>query len=311
MYSGSAYKVLLASGKAACKLVLICGLISWMTATERLPAETPVVLSKLAFNLVLPAFLCSKVATTMASPTATLSLAVLPLLAIVQVAAGALLGSVCANVVCQMNRSMASGTQGYVQPADVPTPPLSSPATTLTTAVELMNTSSALRMLTLQLTPVHRWHPTRPAASAESLAAATATAVGLPASGFSKALIPKEDKVTPYVMCSQCRMRQAGALLLSVRAPNLTWAGRRGDAGGDGANQARGDVGVRFRKQFHATVGVPYRRAAGCAAGRRRQLHRPLFGGLEPSAVEHRLPDPQHGRQSAQKRQGAVGGRRA
>ena len=116
--------MLLASGKAACKLVLICGLISWMTATERLPAETPVVLSKLAFNLVLPAFLCSKVATTMASPTATLSLAVLPLLAIVQVAAGALLGSVCANVVCQMNRSMASGTQGYVQPADRPNSPL-------------------------------------------------------------------------------------------------------------------------------------------------------------------------------------------
>jgi hypothetical protein len=145
--------VLLASGKAACKLVLICGLVCWMTATERLPAETPVVLSKLAFNLVLPAFLCSKVAATMASADATLSLAVLPLLAIVQVAAGALLGGVCANIVCRMNRSMASGTQGFVQPQPSLSLGLNLARTTLTTAVEL-NRSSAPRTLTVWSTPV-------------------------------------------------------------------------------------------------------------------------------------------------------------
>jgi hypothetical protein len=49
----------------------------------------------------------------MSGANATLSLAALPLLAIVQVGAGAALGGVCASIVCRMNRSMASGTQGY------------------------------------------------------------------------------------------------------------------------------------------------------------------------------------------------------
>jgi predicted permease len=58
--------------------------VVWMQRTGQLPADTPVVLSQVAFRVFIPCFLMSKVSLTLAShPSA--SLLALPLIAIAQV----------------------------------------------------------------------------------------------------------------------------------------------------------------------------------------------------------------------------------
>ncbi|QDZ19859.1 hypothetical protein HOP50_03g23760 [Chloropicon primus] len=47
------------------KLVLLCGVISKLMKIQMLPSQTPVILSKVAFNVLLPCLLCSKVAVTL------------------------------------------------------------------------------------------------------------------------------------------------------------------------------------------------------------------------------------------------------
>merc|ERR1711937_196800 len=79
------------------KLVLLCGVISRLMKIQMLPKDTPVILSKVAFNVLLPCLLCSKVAITLIKlgDPAMLGIPILGLLQIgVGLAAGALLHKV-------------------------------------------------------------------------------------------------------------------------------------------------------------------------------------------------------------------------
>ena len=70
-----------------------------------LPRETPVVLSKLAFNVLLPAYMCTRVALTLDATPLTLGLATLPLSAVAQVVVGGAVGAAftaAANLVPQL-----------------------------------------------------------------------------------------------------------------------------------------------------------------------------------------------------------------
>ena len=76
------------------KLVLLCGVISRLMKIQMLPKDTPVILSKVAFNVLLPCLLCSKVAITLIKlgDPAMLGIPILGFLQIgVGLAAGALL----------------------------------------------------------------------------------------------------------------------------------------------------------------------------------------------------------------------------
>ncbi|CAM6040083.1 unnamed protein product [Sphagnum compactum] len=90
--------VLGASLGSSIKIISLCTFVVWMQRTGQLPADTPVVLSQVAFRVLIPCFLMSKVSLTLAShPSA--SLLALPLIAIAQVFVGALLGKVACRIV--------------------------------------------------------------------------------------------------------------------------------------------------------------------------------------------------------------------
>ena len=87
---------------ATFKIVALCFIIGNLMRTNTLPRETPVVLSKLAFNVLLPCYMCTRVAATLNSTPLTLSLAALPVSAALFVilggACGAALTWVCSVV---------------------------------------------------------------------------------------------------------------------------------------------------------------------------------------------------------------------
>ena len=87
---------------ATFKIVSLCFIIGNLMRTNTLPRETPVVLSKLAFNVLLPCYMCTRVAATLNSTPLTLSLAALPVSAALFVilggACGAALTWVCSVV---------------------------------------------------------------------------------------------------------------------------------------------------------------------------------------------------------------------
>ena len=56
-----------ACASASAQLLLVCGLVSGLSTAGRLPPETPKVLSKVAFEVCIPAFLLARVAGTMAT----------------------------------------------------------------------------------------------------------------------------------------------------------------------------------------------------------------------------------------------------
>ncbi|KAG0568183.1 hypothetical protein KC19_6G000700 [Ceratodon purpureus] len=90
--------VLRASFASSLNLISLCSFVVWMQRSGQLSAETPVVLSQVAFRVLIPCFLMTKVAVTLAShPTA--SLLFLPLGAIAQVLIGALLGKAACRLV--------------------------------------------------------------------------------------------------------------------------------------------------------------------------------------------------------------------
>ena len=91
-----------ACAAATFKIVLLCAVVARLIETRRLPKETPVVLSKLAFNVCLPTYMCTRVAATLNSTPLTLGLAVLPVCAVAQVLVGGTAGAiltVCARAV--------------------------------------------------------------------------------------------------------------------------------------------------------------------------------------------------------------------
>lgn len=66
-----------------------------------------------------------------------------------------------------------------------------SPCTASTWNIEAQSTDDVIFVFGVRV----RWHPTRPAPSAEAVAAATAAAVGVQAEGFSEAMLPELDTV--------------------------------------------------------------------------------------------------------------------
>jgi len=90
--------ILAATTSASFKLFLLIVSISWMMASGRLPENTATVMSKVGFNLMIPCMLMSKVAGTLAAD-ASLSLVGIPLIALMQVCIGALLGRLAAYAV--------------------------------------------------------------------------------------------------------------------------------------------------------------------------------------------------------------------
>ena len=84
--------VLAAALLAVAKLCLTCALVGHLLREGRLPPALPGVLSQLAYELLLPAFLLSRLATTLAAAPAGSGLWLLPALATLQIVSGAVLG---------------------------------------------------------------------------------------------------------------------------------------------------------------------------------------------------------------------------
>jgi len=74
------------------KLVLLCAVISRLMKIQMLPKDTPVILSKVAFNVLLPCLLCSKVAVTLIKLGDPSMLGV-PIVGILQIAVGLAAGA--------------------------------------------------------------------------------------------------------------------------------------------------------------------------------------------------------------------------
>ena len=93
---GVAFNPLVAAACAAAtfKIVLLCVVVARLIETDRLPRETPVVLSKLAFNVCLPTYMCTKVAATLNTTPLTFGVGVLPVCAVAQVCVGGALGAI-------------------------------------------------------------------------------------------------------------------------------------------------------------------------------------------------------------------------
>ncbi|KAL2635999.1 hypothetical protein R1flu_007478 [Riccia fluitans] len=91
------FSVLRSSFGTSFNLLSLCSLVVWLQRSESLPAETPVILSQVAFRLFIPCFLMSKVATTLISQPAQ-NLIALPLMAVAQVITGAVLGKLACLV---------------------------------------------------------------------------------------------------------------------------------------------------------------------------------------------------------------------
>lgn len=85
--------VCVACTTAVFKIVALCFFIGRLMSSGRLPRETPVVLSKLAFNVLLPTYMCTRVAATLNSTPLTLSLAALPVSAVMFVLLGGAVGT--------------------------------------------------------------------------------------------------------------------------------------------------------------------------------------------------------------------------
>lgn len=91
--------IMRATSTATFKVVALCVLITGLMREGKLPLDTPVVVSKLAFNVMLPAYLCTRVAATLYLSPLTKALAVLPLSAMAQVIFGSMIGVVVTSFV--------------------------------------------------------------------------------------------------------------------------------------------------------------------------------------------------------------------
>ena len=93
---GVGFNPLVAAACAAAtfKIVLLCVVVARLIEADRLPRETPVVLSKLAFNVCLPTYMCTRVAATLNTTPLTLGVGVLPVCAVAQVCVGGALGAI-------------------------------------------------------------------------------------------------------------------------------------------------------------------------------------------------------------------------
>lgn len=76
--------ILTATTKASLKLGLICAIVGWLFKTNRLPHDTSQVLSKVAFNLCIPAALFINVAKILTQQK-DLVLLWIPVAAVIQV----------------------------------------------------------------------------------------------------------------------------------------------------------------------------------------------------------------------------------
>lgn len=85
-------RILRATATATFKVVALCVVITSLMREGKLPLETPVVVSKLAFNVLLPAYLCTRVAATLYLSPLTKALAILPISAMAQVIVGSCIG---------------------------------------------------------------------------------------------------------------------------------------------------------------------------------------------------------------------------
>jgi hypothetical protein len=138
-------RVLASSLAAVAKLAAICYVVRRLTRAGRLPAGLPPALAAVSFELLLPCFLFSRVAVTLAAAPPGAGLLALPLLAAAQVALGGALGAA--------TWALADGSA-----------------------------AAALRRGLQTRWRRGAWHPTqRPARSAAAVATALALATGAPA----------------------------------------------------------------------------------------------------------------------------------
>ena len=99
------------------KICVLCVVVSKLILKKRLPLETPVVVSKLAFNVLLPCYLCTRVAGALTKTPLNQSLMVLPFGALSQVIAGTICGVVLTKLVVTMaslqkNKSSGGSNRG-------------------------------------------------------------------------------------------------------------------------------------------------------------------------------------------------------
>jgi len=85
------------------KICVLCVIVSQMILKKRLPLETPMVVSKLAFNILLPCYLCTRVAGTLTKTPLNQSLMVLPFGALTQVLVGTVCGVLLTKVVANVS----------------------------------------------------------------------------------------------------------------------------------------------------------------------------------------------------------------
>ncbi|OUS45831.1 AEC family transporter: auxin efflux [Ostreococcus tauri] len=108
-------RIMRATATATFKMVALCAVITGLMRDGKLPLETPVVVSKLAFNVMLPAYLCTRVAATLYMSPLTKALAVLPMSAVAQVIFGSFIGVIVTSVV---NKFYAYTKWYSVEPKD-------------------------------------------------------------------------------------------------------------------------------------------------------------------------------------------------
>ena len=84
------------------KICVLCVVVSKLILKKRLPLETPLVVSRLAFHVLLPCYLCTRVASTLTKTPLNQSLMVLPFGALSQVIAGTICGMMLTKIVVTM-----------------------------------------------------------------------------------------------------------------------------------------------------------------------------------------------------------------
>ena len=105
-------RILRATATATFKVVALCVVITGLMREGKLPLETPVVVSKLAFNVMLPAYLCTRVAATLYLSPLTKALAILPISAMAQVIVGSCIGVLVTIVVNKLFAYTAEHFEG-------------------------------------------------------------------------------------------------------------------------------------------------------------------------------------------------------
>lgn len=244
--------VLGATINASAKLFLICAAVGWLLRSGRIPNSTSTVLSKVSFEILIPAMLFTKVASTLAAqPDSTLLLGIAAA-AVIQICIGAACGLALTSLLGlhteaqqqQRDGSKGGGWQGRTSPSAA-----SAIAMSLSTASGAPSAAAALR-------PRPPGPPAGPAALAVPASAAFGNSFALPAV-FLTTLLPKAvaDRALGYAALfllawSPC-LWSIGLALVSGQQGQALRAPQLGNGGG---GQALGASRQEHLQQADETV---------------------------------------------------------